>query len=60
MGSPCPPAKEVPTGPARIGRPPQWTSTRARKLARLYMYTTLSIDKILRVLEDDVFKPGYA
>ncbi|EFX06358.1 ankyrin repeat containing protein [Grosmannia clavigera kw1407] len=43
--------------PGRIGRPPQWTSTRSRKLARLYMYTTLSVDKILKVLEDDVFKP---
>lgn len=45
------------TVPGRIGRPPQWTSTRSRKLARLYMYTTLSVDKILKVLEDDVFKP---
>lgn len=45
--------------PGRIGRPPQWTGTRSRKLARLYMYTTLSVDKILKVLEDDVFKPRY-
>ena len=43
--------------PGRIGRPPQWTSTRSRKLVRLYMYSTLSVDKILKVLEDDVFKP---
>ena len=45
------------TVPGRIGRPPQWTGTRSRKLARLYMFTTLSVDKILKVLEDDVFKP---
>ncbi|KAL1898901.1 hypothetical protein Sste5346_003312 [Sporothrix stenoceras] len=45
------------TVPGRIGRPPQWTSTRSRKLVRLYMYSTLSVDKILKVLEDDVFKP---
>jgi hypothetical protein len=56
MGSPYTP-KEPPSGSARIGRPPQWTSSRSRKLARLYMYTTLSVDKILKVLEDDVFKP---
>ncbi|KAK4162978.1 hypothetical protein QBC43DRAFT_301476 [Cladorrhinum sp. PSN259] len=42
---------------SRIGRPPQWTVSRSRKLARLYLYTTLSIEKIIRVLEDDVFKP---
>ncbi|KAK4667483.1 hypothetical protein QC763_309670 [Podospora pseudopauciseta] len=42
---------------SRIGRPPQWTVSRSRKLARLYLYTTLSIERIIRVLEDDVFKP---
>ncbi|KAK4186130.1 hypothetical protein QBC35DRAFT_554889, partial [Podospora australis] len=53
----------VTTGPSqtregsRIGRPPQWTVSRSRKLARLYLYTTLSIEKIIKVLEDDVFKP---
>jgi hypothetical protein len=45
------------TTTTRIGRPPQWTVSRSRKLARLYVYTTLSIDKIIRVLEDDFFKP---
>ncbi|KAM7206468.1 hypothetical protein V8F20_002817 [Naviculisporaceae sp. PSN 640] len=44
-------------GASRIGRPPQWTVSRSRKLARLYVYTTLSIEKIIKVLEDDVFKP---
>ena len=52
-------AKSSSTVPGRIGRPPQWTSTRSRKLVRLYMYSTLSVDKILKVLEDDVFKPRY-
>ncbi|KAK4135711.1 hypothetical protein BT67DRAFT_448663 [Trichocladium antarcticum] len=49
------------TGPSpsgsRIGRPPQWTVSRSRKLARLYLYSTLSIEKIINVLEDDGFKP---
>lgn len=67
MAPPNPPSRDAEGGgsssnktgnvPGRIGRPPQWTSTRSRKLARLYMYTTLSVDKILKVLEDDVFKP---
>lgn len=41
---------------ARIGRPPQWTESRSRKLTRLYMYTTLPVEKIIKVLfsEDDV------
>ncbi|KAG7294429.1 hypothetical protein NEMBOFW57_004501 [Staphylotrichum longicolle] len=51
------------TGPApsgsRIGRPPQWTISRSRKLARLYLYSTLSIDKIIKVLEDDGFNPSH-
>ncbi|GAB1312874.1 KN motif and ankyrin repeat domain-containing protein 3 [Madurella fahalii] len=42
---------------SRIGRPPQWTISRSRKLARLYLYTTLSIEKIIKVLEDESFKP---
>ncbi|KAH8906878.1 hypothetical protein BR93DRAFT_879287 [Coniochaeta sp. PMI_546] len=50
-------AKTSPSGSARIGRPPQWTVSRSRKLARLYVYTTLSIEKIIKVLEDDVFRP---
>ncbi|KAL2149719.1 hypothetical protein VTH82DRAFT_8371 [Thermothelomyces myriococcoides] len=42
---------------SRIGRPPQWTVSRSRKLARLYLYSTLSIEKIIKVLEDDGFSP---
>jgi hypothetical protein len=49
--------KPSPGSGARIGRPPQWTVSRSRKLARLYVYTTLSIEKIIKVLEDDVFRP---
>ncbi|KAK3900785.1 hypothetical protein C8A05DRAFT_35555, partial [Staphylotrichum tortipilum] len=49
-------AGPTPSG-SRIGRPPQWTVSRSRKLARLYLYSTLSIDKIIRVLEDDGFSP---
>ena len=52
------------TGPSpsgsRIGRPPQWTVSRSRKLARLYLYSTLSIERIIKVLEDDGFKPRCA
>ncbi|KAL2160802.1 hypothetical protein VTH06DRAFT_999 [Thermothelomyces fergusii] len=54
-----PPASTI-TGPvsgSRIGRPPQWTVSRSRKLARLYLYSTLSIEKIIKVLEDDGFSP---
>ncbi|KAL2265768.1 hypothetical protein VTJ83DRAFT_6868 [Remersonia thermophila] len=42
---------------SRIGRPPQWTVSRSRKLARLYLYSTLPIDKIIQVLKDDAFHP---
>jgi hypothetical protein len=51
----------TPSG-SRIGRPPQWTVSRSRKLARLYLYSTLSIEKIIKVLEDDGFNPrcGYS
>ncbi|KAK3899969.1 KN motif and ankyrin repeat domain-containing protein 3 [Staphylotrichum tortipilum] len=40
-----------------LGRPRQWTVSRSRKLARLYLYSTLSIEKIIKVLEDDGFCP---
>lgn len=40
-----------------IGRPRQWTGSRSRKLARLYLYSTLSIEKIITVLEEDSFRP---
>ncbi|KAK3293549.1 uncharacterized protein B0H64DRAFT_465935 [Chaetomium fimeti] len=49
-------AGPTPSG-SRIGRPPQWTVSRSRKLARLYLYSTLSIEKIIKVLEDDGFNP---
>ena len=53
-------AATVPTpSGSRIGRPPQWTVSRSRKLARLYLYSTLSIDRIIKVLEDDGFCPRY-
>ncbi len=48
----------APSG-SRIGRPPQWTVSRSRKLARLYLYSTLSIDRIIKVLEDEGFSPRY-
>lgn len=58
------PPASVAAGPAvsgtRIGRPPQWTISRSRKLARLYLYSTLSIERIIRVLENDGFNPRYA
>ncbi|KAK0643175.1 hypothetical protein B0T16DRAFT_333083 [Cercophora newfieldiana] len=57
MDSPTSAVAKGSPGGSRIGRPPQWTVSRSRKLARLYVYTTLSIEKILKVLEDDVFRP---
>jgi hypothetical protein len=53
------PASTGPSSGSRIGRPPQWTISRSRKLARLYLYSTLSIEKILRVLEEDGFNPRW-
>lgn len=44
-------------GGSRIGRPPQWTDSKARKLARLYVYTTLPVEKIIKaVFPDDSVK----
>ncbi|KAK3683399.1 hypothetical protein B0T22DRAFT_411382 [Podospora appendiculata] len=57
MSSPQSATTKASPGGSRIGRPPQWTISRSRKLARLYVYTTLSIERIIKVLEDDVFKP---
>ncbi|KAK3320587.1 hypothetical protein B0T19DRAFT_387218 [Cercophora scortea] len=57
MSSPQSATTKASPGGSRIGRPPQWTVSRSRKLARLYVYTTLSIERIIKVLEDDVFKP---
>ncbi|KAJ4416996.1 hypothetical protein N0V82_006445 [Gnomoniopsis sp. IMI 355080] len=48
-------------GGARIGRPPQWTDSKARKLARLYVYTTLPVEKIIKaVFPDDSVKKNSA
>ncbi|KAL8377887.1 hypothetical protein RB595_008530 [Gaeumannomyces hyphopodioides] len=58
MESPLPPPNNPSPPPAKIGRPPQWTESRSRKLARLYVFTTLPIKKIIKVLEDVGFKPG--
>lgn len=44
-------------GGARIGRPPQWTESHKRKLARLYIFTTLPLEKIIKaVMPDDSVK----
>lgn len=37
-------------GGAKIGRPPQWTESKSRKLARLYVYTVLPVDKIIKAV----------
>ncbi|KAF7531023.1 hypothetical protein G7054_g9264 [Neopestalotiopsis clavispora] len=42
----------------RGGRPREWTAPRARRLTRLYCYTSLKVDEILKVLEDEVWSPG--
>ncbi|OTB04266.1 hypothetical protein M426DRAFT_321104 [Hypoxylon sp. CI-4A] len=43
----------------RGGRPRDWTEQRARRLVRLYVYTKLPFDLILKLLEDGVWVPGY-
>ena len=56
--SPAPAGTAGPTSSGPIlGRPRQWTVSRSRKLARLYLYSTLSIEKIIKVLEDGGFCP---
>ncbi|KAH6656285.1 hypothetical protein BKA67DRAFT_551471 [Truncatella angustata] len=42
----------------RGGRPKDWTEPRTRRLSRLYVYTSLKVDDILKILEDDVWCPG--
>ncbi|KAK5637310.1 hypothetical protein RRF57_013022 [Xylaria bambusicola] len=42
----------------RGGRPKDWTEPRTRRLIRLYLFTTLPLNKILELLEEDEFKPG--
>lgn len=39
-----------PSERTRVGRPPQWTDAKARKLARLYVYTTLPVEKIIKAV----------
>ncbi|KAI0843565.1 ankyrin [Hypoxylon sp. FL0890] len=46
------------TSTNRGGRPKDWTEPRARRLVRLYIYTKLPFDLILKLLEDGVWKPG--
>ncbi|KAK6212672.1 hypothetical protein LQW54_005094 [Pestalotiopsis sp. IQ-011] len=46
------------SGTNRGGRPREWTPPRARRLTRLYCYTSLKVDEILKVLEDDIWSPG--
>ncbi|KAI2775931.1 ankyrin [Daldinia loculata] len=47
------------TSTNRGGRPKDWTEPRARRLVRLYIYTRLPFELILKLLEDGVWKPGY-
>ncbi|KAI0809451.1 hypothetical protein GGR55DRAFT_175531 [Xylaria sp. FL0064] len=42
----------------RGGRPKDWTEPRTRRLIRLYLFTTLPFPQILKLLEEDEFKPG--
>jgi hypothetical protein len=43
----------------KTGRPNKWTASRQRKLARLYLYTTLSREEIPRALaeKEDAWTP---
>lgn len=43
----------------RGGRPKDWTEERARKLIRLYVYTDLSVQKIIKALADHTWAPKY-
>lgn len=55
------PATASPPAAATTGRPSKWTPSGSRKLARLYLYTTLPIKKIVELLQADPSKaPGYA
>lgn len=48
-----PPSPAAGAAGARIGRPPQWTESKSRKLARLYLYTTLPVEKIIKAVFPD-------
>lgn len=43
------------------GRPPLWNSSSQRKVSRLYLYTTLSLQKIIEVVhaKSPDAAPGY-
>ena len=43
------------------GRPPLWNSSSQRKVSRLYLYTTLSLQKIIEVVhaKSPESAPGY-
>lgn len=60
MHSAPPVSSQRSPGGTRIGRPPQWTVSRLRKLARMYVCTNLSIERIIKVLQNDVFRPRYS
>jgi len=48
----------APTNPG--GRPKlDWTSSRKRKLGRLYLLTDIAISDIQQVLKDEKFNPRY-
>lgn len=52
MASSC--ASPNDTSGAKIGRPAQWTPSKSRKLARLYVYTVLPVEQIIKaVFRDD-------
>ena len=53
------PAGNSPTN--QTGRPPLWTRSAQRKMSRLYLYTTLPINKILDLIYADSphAAPGY-
>ncbi|KAI1328528.1 hypothetical protein F5Y16DRAFT_398221 [Xylariaceae sp. FL0255] len=42
----------------RGGRPKDWTDPRTRRLVRLYLFTAISIEKILALLGEGDFCPG--
>jgi hypothetical protein len=45
----------------QMGRPPnKWTSTRLRKLTRLYLLTDLELDDIINCLQAEDFQPWSA
>ncbi|KAM4060689.1 ankyrin repeats (3 copies) domain-containing protein [Hirsutella rhossiliensis] len=63
MKQPSPPWLAIPASSASvsgdslvtlIGRPPKWTSSAQRKMARLYVYTTLPLEKIVKVIHSSL------